>query len=68
MFRGVSAAGGGGAGTCSRVRVMSALASLGQAEIQALIAEERMLDMSCDYCCTHYQVASAELRGLVQDS
>jgi len=53
---------------CSRVRVMSALASLGQAEIQALIAEERMLDMSCDYCCTHYQVASAELRGLVQDS
>ena len=53
---------------CSLTRVMGALASLASSEIESLIAEERLLDMSCDYCKTHYQVSSGQLRGLVSDS
>ena len=53
---------------CSRVRVMTSLATLGRDEIRSLIDEGEALDMSCDWCGTPYRVEVAELRGLVSAS
>lgn len=53
---------------CSRVRVLTSLASLSREELESLIADGEILSMNCDYCGTEYSVEPEELKGLLSHS
>lgn len=40
--------------TCSRERCASALKTLPDEEIEAILEEDKQIDMGCEYCGTHY--------------
>ncbi|WP_428332128.1 Hsp33 family molecular chaperone HslO [Novosphingobium sp.] len=49
---------------CSRERVLGALLTLGQAELQDMIDSREEPQIDCDFCQKHYQVTTAELLSL----
>ena len=51
---------------CSLVRVIAGLATLNPTEIQSLIDEGGLLDISCDFCGTRYEMPPEQLRGLLE--
>ncbi len=51
---------------CSRTSMMGALASLNRTEIQSMVDDGEVLEISCDYCARDYRVTPVELRGLLQ--
>lgn len=51
---------------CSHVRVMTSLATLRQEDIQGLINDGGMLQISCDFCGKDYEVAPEQLKGLLR--
>jgi molecular chaperone Hsp33 len=53
---------------CNTVRVLSALASLGRADLSELVRDEQVIEMECDYCGQQFAVSPAELQGLLQVS
>ena len=53
---------------CSRLAVVSALATLPRTEVESLTAAGEVLEIRCDYCTTEYQIAPSELRGLLEPS
>ncbi|MEZ5660695.1 MAG: Hsp33 family molecular chaperone HslO [Burkholderiaceae bacterium] len=40
--------------SCSRARVADMLRMLGQAEVEDIIAEQKTVEVDCDYCNAHY--------------
>lgn len=40
--------------TCSRERVANMLRSLGQEEVESIIAEQGQVEIGCDFCGEHY--------------
>ncbi|MFZ2296656.1 MAG: Hsp33 family molecular chaperone HslO, partial [Aquabacterium sp.] len=40
--------------TCSRERVAGMLRSLGQEEVESIIAEQGQVEIGCDFCGEHY--------------
>ena len=50
---------------CSRASLLGALASLQRQEIQSMVDDGQVLDITCDYCRQEYQLAPAELQGLL---
>lgn len=53
---------------CSRVRVISSLATLPRADIEDMIADDKVLDIQCDFCGKEYAVAPSELRSMLTTS
>lgn len=53
---------------CSEVRVLSSLITLPKAEIEDLLAEERVLEIQCDYCGHDYAITPALLRSFLTPS
>jgi molecular chaperone Hsp33 len=53
---------------CDRLRLLSALATLKRADLTELVASGELLEVRCDYCGLEYQIAPAELRGLLEKS
>jgi molecular chaperone Hsp33 len=53
---------------CSHLGVMSALSTLPRSEVQEMVDEGHVLEISCDYCRHEYRVAPAELHGLLEQS
>jgi len=53
---------------CSRTSMMGALASLRRADIQEMVDDGEVLEISCDYCGREYRVPPAELRGLLEQN
>ncbi len=53
---------------CDEVRVMSSLATLRRSDIESLLADGEVLEISCDYCGREYRVHPAQLRGLLESS
>lgn len=53
---------------CSHVRVLSALATLGRGDLESLVNDGEVLQISCDYCGEGYEVAPEQLRGLLEES
>ena len=53
---------------CSELRVVSALATLNRKDIEHLLADGQVLEISCDYCKKEYEIAPAQLRGLLDES
>ncbi len=50
---------------CNRERVLNALAALGKADLQSLMAEQGQASVTCDFCATDYTVDMAGLEALV---
>jgi molecular chaperone Hsp33 len=50
---------------CTRSGMLGALATLGREEIQSMVDDGELLDISCDYCHKQYRVAPTELTGLL---
>lgn len=53
---------------CSRAALLGALATLDRQEIQSMVDDGQMLEISCDYCRHDYQLAPAELQGLLNNN
>jgi molecular chaperone Hsp33 len=53
---------------CDELRVMSALATLGRADIEHLLSTNEVLEISCEYCRREYRIPPARLRGLLEPS
>lgn len=51
--------------TCSKERVLNALASMGKADLEDLLAKEGKAEVTCEFCSTHYVVAGEEIRALI---
>lgn len=53
---------------CSEVRVLSSLVTLPRSEINALLEDNRVLEIQCDYCRKDYAIAPAQLRSFLTPS
>lgn len=53
---------------CNRASLLGALASLQRQEIQSMVEEGQMLEITCDYCRQEYQLAPSELQGLLDNN
>ena len=53
---------------CSELRLISALATLSRSEIELLVKDGQVLEITCDYCTKQYQVPPAKLQGLLDQS
>jgi molecular chaperone Hsp33 len=53
---------------CNRASLLGALASLQRQEVQKMVEEGQMLEITCDYCRQEYQLAPAELQGLLDQN
>jgi molecular chaperone Hsp33 len=51
--------------SCSQVRVLASLGTLGRADIEELMRDGTDLEMSCDYCGKEYHVSPEQLRGML---
>ncbi|HTM44578.1 MAG TPA: Hsp33 family molecular chaperone HslO [Polyangiaceae bacterium] len=50
---------------CSRTRLITALSTLPRAEIDSMVHDGQVLQISCDYCHHDYAVSPSELQGLL---
>lgn len=53
---------------CSRQKIEKVLVSLGQEEMQAMIEEDREVEVNCQFCGTHYKFSVEELKKLYRQS
>ena len=53
---------------CSELRLISALATLSRHEIESLVKDGQVLEISCDYCAKQYRISPAKLQGLLDMS
>lgn len=53
--------------SCSRERTARALISLGQKEIQSIVAEQGAVSISCEFCGTDYEFNASEVALLFQE-
>ncbi len=53
---------------CSDVRVLSSLVTLPRTEINALLEENEVLEIECDYCRTDYAITPDQLRTFLTPS
>lgn len=49
---------------CSKSRVEKALISIGEAELQEMIDEDKEIEVNCQFCNKHYRFSVEELRSL----
>ncbi len=53
---------------CSKVRVLTSLATLDVGDLRELLADNEALDLGCDWCGANYRVEAEELRALLTES
>ncbi len=53
---------------CGMDRVLATLATLRRSDLIALSAEDKPVELSCDFCGTEYSVSATQLRGLLAKS
>lgn len=53
---------------CSKVRVLTSLATLPVADLRELLADGEALELGCDWCGASYRVEAEELRALFTES
>ena len=53
---------------CSRTAVLTALSTLPRSEVEEMLEENKVLEISCDYCQREYAITPAELQGLARSS
>jgi molecular chaperone Hsp33 len=50
--------------TCSRQRVAGMLAGLGRAEVDDIVAEQRQVEVGCEFCGLQYRFDAVDVAGL----
>ena len=50
---------------CSQARVVESLATLPRADIEDLVKDDEVLDITCDYCRKEFQIPPTQLRPLL---
>ncbi len=53
---------------CGKDRVLASLATLPRSDLDSLAADDKPIELSCDFCGSEYVVSSAELRSLLAGS
>jgi molecular chaperone Hsp33 len=53
--------------TCSKERVMSAISTLGPAEVRSMIQEQGQAEATCDFCRSQYVVSGEELKAILAE-
>ncbi len=53
---------------CSRSSMLGALASLNRTEVQSMVDDGEVLEISCDYCQREFRVTPVELHVLLNDN
>jgi molecular chaperone Hsp33 len=53
---------------CDETLVFGALATLGKEDLQSMVDDGEGLEIDCDYCGKHYDIAIERLRALLQSS
>ncbi|MEE8058044.1 MAG: Hsp33 family molecular chaperone HslO [Pseudomonadales bacterium] len=53
---------------CSRSRTLNALRTLGEEELQCILAEQGVIDMNCEFCHQHYHFDNKDIQGLFQQT
>jgi molecular chaperone Hsp33 len=51
---------------CSRDRMLQALATIAQADLQEMIEENKPCELHCQFCNTYYHIQPEELRSLIK--
>ncbi|MGK5089537.1 Hsp33 family molecular chaperone HslO [Bdellovibrionota bacterium FG-2] len=51
--------------TCSRERILSAIALLGKMELEDMIEKDNGAEVGCDFCGNQFQITATELKGLI---
>lgn len=54
--------------SCSRARTLDALRTLGQQELETLLAEQAGIDINCEFCHQHYRFTQKDIHGLFQQA
>ena len=50
--------------SCSEERVANALRMIGKAEVESILAEQGLIDVTCEFCNRHYTFVAADARAL----
>jgi molecular chaperone Hsp33 len=53
---------------CSELRVISSLATLPRSDLEELLRDNKILEISCDYCQKDYAISPSQLRALLMTS
>jgi molecular chaperone Hsp33 len=53
---------------CSELRVLSSLATLPRSDLEDLLSDGKVLEISCDYCRKDYRISPTQLRSLLTTS
>jgi molecular chaperone Hsp33 len=53
---------------CSRTSMMGALASINRSDVQSMVDDGEVLEITCDYCRQEYRVTPPELAGLLESN
>ena len=53
---------------CSRANVLGALATIDRGEVQSMVDEGEVIEVTCDYCRQLYRLAPSELQGLLENN
>lgn len=53
---------------CDELRVVAAIATLSREDIEHLLADGEVLEISCEYCRHEYRIPPARLQGLLNES
>jgi molecular chaperone Hsp33 len=53
---------------CSRVRVLSSLATLPRSDVEDMVKDGKVLEIQCDFCGKEYAVSPIELRSMLTTS
>lgn len=54
--------------SCSAARTLDALRTLGETELQSMIAEQGSIDINCEFCHQHYHFTEADIRELFRST
>ena len=52
--------------SCSQQRMLAALRSLGEQELQSIIEEQGRIEITCEFCHQHYQFRQADIQSLFE--
>lgn len=53
---------------CSEARVLTAIATLGRAEVAQIVAQGEVVSLTCEYCRTPWVITAERLRNLLEPS
>jgi molecular chaperone Hsp33 len=53
---------------CSREKISKTLVAMGEADLQAILAEQAVIEVGCEFCAAHYLFNSSDVAQLFQEN